>query len=1169
MDKIFGIPTSGIALVLGILLGIILVVVVVVGLFQPVLVRMGLRNIPRRRAQTTLIIVGLMLASLIITASFGIGDTLAYSFKSFALKGYGNLDISISRYRPAATNPNVETPYLTQADVADLSANAKSNSKTQAIIPLIQVDSSMTDVTSKQVHSDSGIFAAPADFESLYGTTAQGSDGKPILVKDLKPGEVIATKELTKQLNAKPGDKITAFVGQQPVELTVRQTSDLDFFGQAFAIMNLADYQERAGKQGLVNQIQIVAAGANDDERIANANAVVKTIREQITDNKAATSLKELLGQQNVKDLTQEAARKQPDGSPIKEKLQQLQTETAKTDITPEFKQLVQDTLLAPTLLSLAPKLTPPQQVQLFTALDQISPFTVQAQKSDAVDQADLVASSLTVLFLVCGLFSILVGLLLIFLIFVMLAAERKPEMGMARALGIKRRHLTEMFIFEGTVYSAGAALVGVILGIGVGWVMVRVTAGLLSTFSDAFTFTTHIEPRSLVIAFCLGMLVTLIVVAFSAYRVSRLNIVAAIRDLPDEATKNDRLLPVLAAPFVGIPQGFRLLGRAQLLGFIVKVGWVVPALLGILLTVAGGGIAGILLIAAAFWTIVWAFIKRGPVLLLVGLALAAAGVSGLDRGTYAFGVSLMIIGVGLIVRWILRAATNNMERANRIGYSLAGLVLVLYWAKPFGSWENVLGLGSSLNYGKMDQGITLFFFSGVFLVVGSVWALMYNSDVLITGLMRALSFIGKFAPVTRTALAYPLQARFRTGMLLAMFSLITFTIIFMSVLVDINKAAVKDTTKLSGGWTITADANRSSAADIVLAKAKTDPKLVQDVEAVSAIAQKRRVPAHQAGKSDKAFAGQSVFVADTNFFDNNQFAFSSKAKGYENLSDKDLWQAVKNNPNLAVIDNAVLASGGGGGGGGGGGFGEPSLTISDVDAKAKGFAPVTLELRDAQNNIKTVTIIGFLDGPWFTFSGLFMSHATATTVFGGEPIAPTQFLYKVKPGVDTNQARLDIGAAYLDNGLEPIVLRDTIEKQTGFSNGFTQLLQGFLALGLLVGIAGLGVISTRAVVERRQQIGMLRAIGYSRGLVQLSFLLESSFIAILGLLLGGGLGILGAYTFLRDSNESSGTVYDFAVPWGQIALILIGSYLATLLTTYLPARAAARIYPAEALRYE
>ena len=44
------------------------------------------------------------------------------------------------------------------------------------------------------------------------------------------------------------------------------------------------------------------------------------------------------------------------------------------------------------------------------------------------------------------------------------------------------------------------------------------------------------------------------------------------------------------------------------------------------------------------------------------------------------------------------------------------------------------------------------------------------------------------------------------------------------------------------------------------------------------------------------------------------------------------------------------------------------------------------------------------------------------------------------------------------------------------------------------------GVISARTVVERRQQVGMLRAIGYQPEMVALSFVLETSFIALVGI---------------------------------------------------------------------
>src|SRR5437588_771502 len=91
--------------------------------------------------------------------------------------------------------------------------------------------------------------------------------------------------------------------------------------------------------------------------------------------------------------------------------------------------------------------------------------------------------SALTGALLAVSFFSICVGVLLIFLIFVMLAAERRAEMGMSRAVGLKRRHLTQMFLFEGTAYTLAASLIGVVLGVAVGFLMTGVLSSIFSTF--------------------------------------------------------------------------------------------------------------------------------------------------------------------------------------------------------------------------------------------------------------------------------------------------------------------------------------------------------------------------------------------------------------------------------------------------------------------------------------------------------------------------------------------------------------------------------------------------------------------------------------------------------------------------------------------------------------
>jgi len=172
----------------------------------------------------------------------------------------------------------------------------------------------------------------------------------------------------------------------------------------------------------------------------------------------------------------------------------------------------------------------------------------LQTIKQDAIESADEAGSAFMAFFTTFGSFSIAAGILLIFLIFVMLAAERRGELGIARAVGTRRGHLTQMFTFEGAAYDVVAAIVGAILGAIVAFGMVFLMAKAFGAENEdaglqvEFAFTW----QSLLIAFALGVLLTLVVVAFSAWRVSTMTIATAIRNLPEPPAVRKRRRVVL-----------------------------------------------------------------------------------------------------------------------------------------------------------------------------------------------------------------------------------------------------------------------------------------------------------------------------------------------------------------------------------------------------------------------------------------------------------------------------------------------------------------------------------------------------------------------------------------------------------------------------------------------
>ena len=221
------------------------------------------------------------------------------------------------------------------------------------------------------------------------------------------------------------------------------------------------------------------------------------------------------------------------------------------------------------------------------------------------------------------------------------------------------------------------------------------------------------------------------------------------------------------------------------------------------------------------------------------------------------------------------------------------------------------------------------------------------------------------------------------------------------------------------------------------------------------------------------------------------------------------------------------------------------------------------------------LTIIGVVDNSDGAHFGLYIQPGAASLASIGTGIDKAQpetqtYYFKVAPGQDPRALSLALGSAYLDNGLETTVLADAIWQVRGPRILLSNVLLGVVGMTLLLGIAALAITGTRAVVERRQQIGMLRALGCGRHLIQGAFLLESFLVGALGSILGIVLGlILANNVFAANFFEQYQTGLTFSIPWQQLGIIVGVAFLASLLGALLPAWQAGRIAPAEALRYQ
>jgi len=175
-----------------------------------------------------------------------------------------------------------------------------------------------------------------------------------------------------------------------------------------------------------------------------------------------------------------------------------------------------------------------------------------------------------------------------------------------------------------------------------------------------------------------------------------------------------------------------------------------------------------------------------------------------------------------------------------------------------------------------------------------------------------------------------------------------------------------------------------------------------------------------------------------------------------------------------------------------------------------------------------------------------------------------TAYFFQLAPGVDPGEVRALLEEKFFAEGLLTVDIREEITTQFDAAQRVLLLMQAYLAIGLLVGVTGLGVITIRAVVERRQEIGVMRALGFTRRMVRNVFLLEIALIAAMGIAIGVGLGVVLAQ---RVWEVYFSSIAVFTIPWLHLAAVAGVAALFALVATAGPALRASRLPPAEALR--
>ena len=1102
MEQFFSLPLVTIALAVGFTLAALIAGSLLAGGRGAPVIRLGVRNLPRRPTRAILIVLGLTLATVTISSAFGTGDTIGSTLRSLVTVTLGTTDEAIVVNVPrqgtgdrARSLANGTFGGLRAADLGFFPQNQYDGLRTRlgrgdtiaATVPAIADQVTVTVTDAGETRTAIGLLATrtPAPAFGPLVTLA----GTPIDLDGLGANAVV--------LNSAAADLFGVAVGQtlqirpsdggplapgSPPEWTaqVAAISPSDGIGGAapLIIAPLAAYQGVLGRNNQINQILVANGGG--EASVERTAAASEALRGALVDRPAAQNLRLFLARPEIQRglLDYEATLTGNN----RQKITELRQEATQAELTPRFVSLVTDPRVRRQLLGLTrqlPNFNDRRNMQ--NQLNSLALLSVIEVKQEGLDQADEYGNVVTTVFLVLGIFSLGAAILLIHLIFSLLAADRASELATLRSLGMGRRQIAAIFLSEGFLYALLGAALGAIAGI----VATRLTVASLAEalVSFGYQIQPRIEPRSLLVAFLAGLLLTFLAMCAAAWRVSHAQIIAATR---------------------GEERGE---GRG---GIALAVG------------------ATLLVAAAAIWW--WWRIPALPYLPRHPLVVP---------GT----LSLLTLGSATLLTGILRRrATLNVERIITPVQTLAGFALV-------GCWLRALAIFPTPGGELRDDAITAAV-GGLALIGASVWTATRALAPTLRALDRGFGPLPRLRLIIRPAAAALGAARGRVALTVTMFGMVVFIMVAALTLIDSLVNAYAGVESPIAGFDLRGDLPSTvptigSLDEINAALAASQAIRPQSFAAIGGIAP-LQVRAVEFGSPSASWRDATIVAADDAFLGQTAIGFSRRARGYND--DAAIWRAVRAGNGLAVLT------------------GTRSAATLDPPAGDGTFAPFTVWTRatDGGAPIK-LTIIGIIDPRSDAPSGIWTARATAIALGTTLP-APSSYFFTLAPGTAATDAIAGLKVTFADRSLVLTDLNNTVRIGQSVRALLTRLVQGFMGLGLIAGVAALGIIGIQSVIERRQQLGTLRALGYTRLQTQASLALESAATAAVGVALGTALGLILARSLIAILAVRAPELR-FAPPWGQIGFTLALALLGTLAALLVAAWQAGRVSPADALR--
>ena len=748
------------------------------------------------------------------------------------------------------------------------------------------------------------------------------------------------------------------------------------------------------------------------------------------------------------------------------------------------------------------------QHLDSLVGMDDLS-LSVRAVKLDALEQAEASSGVLSAMFLVFGSFTIAAGILLIITIVMMMIDVRQKEYATVRALGMTRSDLRYTTMVEGSIAATVGCAIGSLIGVGLAWVIgIGFSTVFANAGADVFSF--HVDISSLLAGWFWGFHIAMMTLYGSALWSSRMIIVHALKNVPQRVPKH-------------VPWGLYL--------------FIIGALALVLFSTGFFFIGGDLLAHSA-----WIILGCAVVLFICPILFWIVPVFRAKRTS--------------------EGSLPTYREAPRRTIGFIGVLLLVWTGLP--SWIDPVRSGLTPNEFS-------FIIIGLVQVFAGVLVLAALAPLMIRSALRLASF--KSGGVVPVALSYPLHKPLRTAVVMGMFSITVFSVIVLSgYTLQFENYSSNFVEESEGEFELMLSSARSRPLQLESPVSEWDLQNT-DVNQIDAVGRVYRAQAfienNEGERSPYILRG-----VDRDFSEHGGLPLHLWDSSL-GQSSEEAWLNMQKQGDVVFVDAS---------------FGlESSLDGTNVGIFAlKVGENITIIDSQQPSHRREVMVGGILEQSSYLFSaGIWMPAEPVIEQYDG---SLTRVYVSVSddaqpsPDFDTDEVRYFSAAGKTSSereaatelaerlsldlekdGVDVSLIAEDVALIQALVLSILALFEGYLAIGLMIGIAGIGVVTYRSVSERRKHIGMLRALGFTRGMVARVHLIEVGWVSLLGIINGIVVGMMFHVGLHSAIWESEGA--DLVLPWTTVFWVFFGGVFLVYLATLIPVRAVSKIQPSEALR--